>query len=138
MNKKEAIVSIVALSFLVIGIVSNIYVYSHQIEKGDFITIGNKKLYINDIFEKCNIKSIEVKKSIKENYSGAILSDIINVSGIKNPEIHKYTIVGSDGYQKTVEWNDMEKGILTKNKRVIFSHLPGAFWVRDVVKIEVI
>ena len=77
-----------------------------------------------------------------KNYTGALLSDIINMSKIKNPEEHKYTIAGpgKEGglYQKTVEWNDMKNGILTEDKRTIFPNLPRAFWIKDVIKIEVI
>ena len=63
---------------------------------------------------------------------------IINLSGVEQPEKHEYTIIGADGHPQTVEWEDMKKGVLTKERRVIFENLPKKFWVKDVVKIEVI
>jgi len=143
MNKKEAIVAIVAIVLLSIGITSTIYVQSHQVEKGEFIKVANEKIYINDIFNKCKIMNISVdEKGIEKNYEGVVLSDIINMTNLKNKEEHDYTIVGinPDGgtYRKTVSWKDMENGILTKELRTIFPDLRRAFWIKDVIEIEVI
>ncbi len=143
MNKKEAIVSIVAIILLSIGITSTIYVQSHQVEKGEFITVANEKIYINDIFDKCKIINITVnEKGVEKNYEGVILSDIINMTNLKNKEGHDYTIVGAnpDGstYQKTVSWNNMENGILTKERRTIFPNLRRAFWIKDIIEIKVV
>jgi len=137
-NKKEAIVSAVAFFLLATGITSNAYLHLRHIEKGDYISIGNEKVYIDDIFETCGIMTFEVnEKGVMKNYTGALLSDIINMSHIENPQEHKYVIIASDGYQKTVEWKDMMNGIITEEKRIIFPNLPRAFWIRDVIKIEV-
>ena len=57
--------------------------------------------------------------------------------GIPEPENHEYTIIASDGYQKTVKWENMKNGLLTKEGQSIFSDLPKAFRVKDIVKIEV-
>ena len=143
MSRREFVISVIALLLLATGIASSLYLHSQQINRGDFITVGNEKIYMDDIFKKCRIVSVEVNdKGVMKNYTGALLSDIINMSKIKNPEEHKYTIAGpgKEGglYQKTVEWNDMKNGILTEDKRTIFPNLPRAFWIKDVIKIEVI
>ena len=58
-------------------------------------------------------------------------------TGVSNPEQHMYTLKGSDGYEKTVIWENMKNGLLTKDRESIFSDLPKAFRVKDVVTIEV-
>ena len=73
-----------------------------------------------------------------ESYTGVPLYSIIQFVGVNEPEKHYYTIIGADGYRKTVSWNDMKSGVLTENNRVAFENLPKAFMVRDVVKIEVV
>ena len=72
------------------------------------------------------------------NFSGIALDDIIIKSGVSSPENHEYTIIGADAYQKTVTWEDMKNGMLTEDNQVVFSDLPQAFNVRDVVEIKII
>ena len=72
-------------------------------------------------------------------WTGVRLSDLVTDSGVANPESHEYKLVGSDGYTKTVSWSDMENGLLTKEeKRAYFPDLPKAYYVRDLVEIEVV
>jgi hypothetical protein len=55
------------------------------------------------------------------------------------PENHDFKIIGADGYFKTVGWKDMESGILdVEEKKVVFESKAKAYWVRDVVEIEVV
>ncbi|RLF45535.1 MAG: hypothetical protein DRN29_06530 [Thermoplasmata archaeon] len=128
----ERIASIFAIFLLLIGTVSTIYVYSFREEKqaGNAIIINGVEYDMNEIFS-----SFE-KKYINE-FSGILLSDLINETSIQSPENHEYAIIGADGYTKTVKWGDMKEGILTNERRVIFQNLPRQFWIRDVVKIEV-
>ncbi|HEB37436.1 MAG TPA: hypothetical protein ENI14_02095 [Thermoplasmatales archaeon] len=136
-GKENTIISI-AILLLLIGIISNIYVHATKsITSDDFIEIDGKKLSVNEIFSTYESKTIQ-NTITKENYTGVSLEDIIKLAGIKNPEAYSYTIIGSDGYRKTVKWEDIESGILTKSLRVVFEDLPKAYMVRDVVKIEVI
>jgi hypothetical protein len=58
-------------------------------------------------------------------------------TGIGNPEQHTYTLKGADGYEKTVTWENLKNGLLTKDRESIFSDLPKAFRVKDIVIIEV-
>ena len=136
-GKENTIISI-AMFLLLVGIISNIYVHATKsVESGDFIEIDGKKLSVNEIFSAYEPKTIQ-NVITKENYTGISLEDIIKLAGIKNSETYSYTIVGSDGYRKTVKWEDMKSGILTKSLRVVFENLPKAYMVRDVVKIEVV
>lgn len=66
------------------------------------------------------------------------LEKIINLSKVSEPEKHRYTIIGEDGYQQTVEWEDIKKGVLNEKRKVTFPHLPKKFWVKNVFKIEVV
>jgi hypothetical protein len=51
---------------------------------------------------------------------------------------HTYRIIGEDGYSQTVTWENMQNGLLTHEKKVVFSDLPKAFNVKNVVEIEVL
>lgn len=124
MERGEKISIVIAVFLLSVGIVSAIYQSVEEV--GDTIEINGKKISIEEIFEKCSIGE------------EASLACIINLSGVEQPEKHEYTIIGADGHPQTVEWEDMKKGVLTKERRVIFENLPKKFWVKDVVKIEVI
>ena len=133
MERAEKIAGIIAIVLILIGIVSAFSLPKEEVK--DYLEVNGEKISFDKIFERCQIKEIE---AMGENYSGASLSCIINLSKVDEPESHEYTIIGADGYQKTVKWEDMKKGILTEEKRVIFPHLRKAYWVGDVVKIEVI
>jgi flagellar basal body L-ring protein FlgH len=58
-------------------------------------------------------------------------------TGVSEPEQHQYTLKASDGYEKTVTWENMKNGLLTKDRESIFSDLPKAFHVKDIITIEV-
>ena len=58
-------------------------------------------------------------------------------TGVSHPDQHTYTLHGVDGYEKTVTWENMKNGLLTKNQESVFSDLPKAFRVKDIVTIEV-
>lgn len=132
MERAEKVAVVIAILLLFIGIVSALSLPKQKLV--NYIEVNGKKLGIDEIFEKCSEKEVE---AMGENYTGVSLACIINLSDIENPDEHEYTIIGADDYQKTVSWKDMQKGILTKEKRTIFPHLRKAFWVGDVIKIEV-
>ena len=136
--RTERFVPLVATLLLVVGILSTVYVQSLQENiKGDFIKINGKEITLDEIQKSCNEK--EINTSSGETYTGISLSEIINLSGVKNPDLHKFKIIGADGYSKTVGWNYMENGVFSVNKKMtIFQDLPKQFWVKDVVEIKVI
>lgn len=126
------VASLFATFLLLVGIASTIYVHSFKDEKqmGNTIVIHEVEYDIGDIFASFEEKAIE-------EFSGISLSDLLNATLLKNPENYEYRVVGEDRYAKTVEWNHMKNGILTRERNVVFSDLPRQFWVRDVAKIEV-
>ena len=136
--KVERVVPVIAITLLLVGTFSTIYVQSYG-EKGssDYLKINGKEFQINEIVKACSEK--EIKPEAGGIYKGVLLSDMINFSGVKNPSGYKYKIIGSDGYSKTVGWNSVQNGIFVLEKReVVFSDLPKKFWVKDVIEIKVI
>ncbi len=101
-------------------------------EETETITVNGKQYDWNKIYGEFPTTNID-------SHEGILLSEIINDTGLKNPSNHEYKITASDGYQKTVSWSNMRNGLLVKkDKRVVFPELAKAFWVENVVKIEVI
>lgn len=129
---KEKLIPIFAMIVILIGTGSSVYVYATQTDT-DHITINGQQYTIDQIFFIAEPRTFD-----SLNFSGVALDDLVIKAGVGCPECHEYTIVGDDGYQKTVTWENMQNGLLTKERRVVFSDLPKAFRVRDVVKIEVI
>jgi len=127
---KEKIIPIFALIVLLIGSLSSVYVYATQINS-EYIKVNGQDYTIDQLF-------FIGKKRTFDTYSGIALDDLIVKTGVSNPEKHEYTIIAADGYQKTVKWENMEKGLLTKDGQSIFDGLAKAFWVKDIVKIEVV
>jgi hypothetical protein len=128
---KDRFIPILALIILAVASISSIYVYTTQAST-DTMLINGQHYTIDQLF------SFSKPRTFADlNYSGIALDDLIIKTGVKNPESHTYTIIGSDGYQKTVTWENMKNGLLTKNRLSVFSDLPKAFQVKDVVTIEV-
>jgi len=136
--KVERVAPVVAILLIVVGILSTLHVQSLQ-EKadGNYIKINGNEFIVSELQKSCSEKEIET--SAGEAYTGISLSEMINLSGIKNPGEYKYEIIGADGYSKIVEWNHIKKGIFSiGEKETIFSDLPKQFWVKDVAEIKVI
>ncbi len=127
---KEKLLPIVALIIILIGAGSSAYVYAS--------TIGSEYININGQDYTIEQLSFIGEERKFETFSGVALDDLIIKIGVPNPEKHEYTIIAADSYQKTVNWENMKNGLLTKDRDSIFSDLPKSFRVRDIVKIEVI
>ena len=139
MEKAEKVVIILAIFLLSMSFASGVYL--QQIEQNtkdileqDFIEIDNIPFSLETIFLQCPLKTYATAEG---NYTGVLISCIINVSGINNPNIHDYSIIGGDGYTKTVSWDDTKNGILTDTRYTVFPHLSRAYWIHKVVRIEV-
>ena len=130
---KEKLIPIFAFIVILIGSLSSIYVYATQINS-EYIDINSQEYTIDQLFFMGKQKTIE---SNSELFSGISLDDLMLKTGVSNPENHEYTIIASDGYQKTVKWENMKNGILTEEGQSIFSDLAKAFRIKDIVKIEV-
>jgi len=86
---------------------------------------------------------IEEKLTLEDNesnmYEGVRLSDVVNLTGISEPSSHQFNIIGAEGYNMTVRWQDMLEGILILDgRRCMFRTLEKAFWVSDIAEIEVV
>ena len=134
--KRNALM-LAASSLLLVSIASNLYVggVENSISTG-CIEVNGARVCFMELYEK--IGTITIHNSItNESYTGVPLHSIIQFAGVNEPEKHSYTIIGADGYQKTVSWDDMKGGVLIENSRVAFENLPKTFMVKNVVKIEV-
>lgn len=130
---KEKIIPILALIVILICGTSTAYVYVTQIDK-ETITINGEEYTFEQIFYIGVQKTIQTVEGEKKGIS---LEDMITKVGVGCPSCHEYIIKGKDGYQKTVNWDIMKTGVLADNKRVFFPDTPKAFWVSDIVEIEV-
>jgi len=72
-------------------------------------------------------------------YTGVRPSDLVNHTGLADGSLHNFTIIGSDGYNQTVNWSDMVSGVLVEaNMQIVFPELETEYWVSDIIEIEVI
>lgn len=131
MGKAIVILTIGALSVLLLGSISTLYVTQTQ-AKTDTISINNHAYTIDQLFTQTTARTLT-----DHNATGIALDQAIINAGVNNPDTHQYIIIGSDGYQKTVTWTNLQHGILTRQRNIIFSGLPKAFNVKDLAQIEV-
>ncbi len=132
---KEKIIPIFAMIVLLIGIFSSVYVYATQVNT-DTIEIADETYTIDQILLITKSRTIQTPDRV--NFSGAALDDLITKTDVDCPSCHKYKITGSDNYEKTVTWENMQHGVLTEDGTAAFSDLAKAFRVKNVVKIEVV
>lgn len=72
-------------------------------------------------------------------YSGVKISDIVNSSGLANPEAFEYELVSArDGYSKTVGWSDLLNGYLVPEyeNRAVFPAKTKSYWVDNIGEIN--
>ena len=128
---KDRLLPIFALLILLIGSVSSIYVYATQTTTNT-LRVNGQYYTMDQLF------SLTQPRTFNESqYSGIALDDLMLKTGVSQPEQHTYTLKGVDGYEKTVTWENMKNGLLTKEGESVFSELPKAFRVKDIVTIEV-
>jgi len=128
---KDRLIPIFALLILLIGSISSIYVYATQTTTNTLLVNGQH--YTID-----QLLSLTKPRTVNDShYTGIALDDLMLKTGVSYPEQHQYTLKASDGYEKTVTWENMKNGLLTKDRESIFSDLPKAFHVKDIITIEV-
>ena len=130
---KEKIIPILAVVIICISAFSSIYVYATHIDK-ETITLNGNEYTIDEIFSLSKERTI---KTVEGEKAGVALDDLILKVGIGCPSCNEYTIKAADGYQKTMTWDDFKTGVLSDFGRVFFPDTPKAFWVSDIVEIEV-
>ena len=128
---KDRLLPIVALCLLFIACSSSLYVYASQ-TTSETLLVNGQHYTIDQLFTLTKPRMFN-----DSQHAGIALDDLMLKTGLFNPEQHTYTLRGSDGYEKTVTWENMKNGLLTKNRESIFSGLPKAFRVKDIVEIEV-
>ena len=128
---KDRLLPLLALSILFIASSSSLYVYATQTTT-DTVLINGQHYTINQLFGFAEHRALNDSK-----YTGIALDDLMVKTGISHPEQYQYTLKGVDGYEKTVTWQNMKNGLLTMDRESVFSDLPKAFRVKDIVSIEV-
>ncbi len=128
---KERLLPITAMCVLIIACTSSLYVYASQTTT-DTLLINGQEYSIDHLFSMTTPRSFN-----DSDATGIALDDLMMKTGVSHPEQHTYTLRGIDGYEKTVTWDNMKNGLLTKNRESIFSDLPKAFRVKDIITIEV-
>ncbi len=101
--------------------------------------VVNGRLYVAK--QPFDIFAFELVEETVDNdtYEGVRPSDLLNHSGLLNGSANDFTIYGSDGYNKTVNWTMMMDGVLVEaDMQIVFPELATSFWVSDIVTIEVI
>ena len=130
---KDKLIPIFAMIVLLIGISSALYVHATQVNK-DTITFNGEEYTIDEIFILSETITIDTDDGEK---TGASLDDFVKKTSNKCASCSMYTIKAGDGYQKTIEYDILKTGIITKNRRVFFPDTAHALWVSDVIEIEV-
>ena len=130
---KQKIIPILAISVLLLGVFSALYVNATLINK-ETISINGNEFTINQLFSMCKSRSIETDEGEK---TGIALDDLILKVGVSCPSCHNYIIKAEDKYQQTITWDILKTGVLTDYARVYFPGTAHTFWIRDVIEIEV-
>jgi hypothetical protein len=136
-GSQTSIIPYVAIIVLIIGSASAVYVHavqSSQLNDPTTIIINNEIFQVDTIFNQFSNTTIVTDDGEK---TGVKLSLLLLSTDLPCPSCHMYTMKASDGYQQTVTWDDMEKGVLTMQKRTYFPDLAHSFWIRDIISIEV-
>jgi len=134
----DKVAIVVAFLLIIVGIVSGINLRSQGAKVAsteNSIEVDGEIILLDDVFGNLQKETVEVNNV---NYSGVRLADIIELANVSEKESQHYVIIGESDYQQTVSWSDISKGILTEEKRVIFPDLPKKFWVKGVIRIEVV
>ena len=130
---KEKLIPIIAIVLLLIGTISTFYVNAVEVDK-ETITIDGKEITVENLFSKCETKTIVTDDGEKE---GINLEDLYEKYIFSCKNCNSFTIKAKDGYQQTLDLSTFKSGILTEDKRVFFPDTAHALWVRDVIQIEV-
>lgn len=125
------VLGIIAL-MIIIGSLSALVYNAANTKSTDILTVNGKE-YDWEALE----SDFDTMES--EGHSGIPVVDLLEDAGIDDPKGRSFRFIGADGYEKEVPFSDMDNGMIdTDEKKVIFPGLAKAFWVRDLVEIEVV
>ncbi len=119
-------------------LVSSLAVYAYSLTP-----IGDTSLLVVDgnqyTWDELGGMFAEVNFVIDEDeYVGYSMADIILDAGIEDHQGASYKFIGADGYQKDVQWKDIENAFITDiDHKAVFPGLTKSFWVRDLIEIRV-
>ena len=110
------------------------------------IVCNGLEYYLDYMPKKVNEKTVVYNVTYKP--TGWSLSDMVNYTGLVNPESHEYTIVGyvatdeRPWYNKTVSWTGMMDGIIIdENVKTVFGesteYAKKSYMVKSVIEIIV-
>ena len=136
-GNQTSIIPYIAISVLMIGSTSALYVHAvqnSQLNDPTTLLINDEMFQVGSIFDQFSNTTITTDDGEK---TGVQLSLLLLSTDLSCPTCHMYTLIASDGYQQTVTWNDIEKGVITMEKRAYFPDFAHSFWVRDIIEIEV-
>ncbi|RLF59539.1 MAG: hypothetical protein DRN27_02305 [Thermoplasmata archaeon] len=125
------------MAVLIIGISASLYVHAQQstIENDiDSVIINGIEFQTKDFFNKISIKTIETNDGEK---TGIPLDEMLQYAGISCISCHEYTFKASDGYQQSVTWEHISKGVFTDEKSIFFPDLARTFWVINIIEVKV-
>lgn len=120
---------ILAAAVLLVGIGASIFVNAAKNDSGQ-ILINGQGFSANQLLEIAGETTLD-------QVSGAPLDGLMIGLGVENMTGRLYTIIGADGYQKTVTWEEMGNGIITKDRVSYFPDLAKAYHVKDIIEIKV-
>jgi len=126
--KKNKYIPIIAAIVLLVGIGTSVYAFIQQNNTGA-VAIGDGTYTARELMEMGSERTVE-------EYSGVALDELVVSAGIAQPETKEFTLIASDGYQKTVTWENMQNGLLTPDLMSVFSDLAKAFRVKDIIEIK--
>ncbi len=132
--KFQKYLPIVAIIVLLVAIAATFFVNSNKIDATQII-IDGEEYTINQFFQMAEERSVQAETG--ESGKGVALDQLMQAIGIQDPETRQYTLIGADGYQKTVMWENLQNGILSIERESVFSDLPKAFYVKEIVEIKV-
>lgn len=131
---KEKLLPVCAIVVLLIGCFSTLYVNASRVDSNNIIKIDNKQYTINQIFNLANTRTIITNEGEK---TGIALDDLIIKTYGECLSCDEYTFKAKDGYQQTVTWDYLKKGVLTSENSIYFYDTASFFWVKNIVEIEV-
>ena len=134
-KRLNLILGIVAVVILVTSCVAFAYTLVPQ---GD-----TNKLIVNGVdftWDEISVNYEVVSFSVGDlELEGVELSQIIEDADIQDHENYQYRFMGADGYQKDLDWEDVDSAYLVlEDKKAVFPSQTKSFWVRGLVTIDLV
>ncbi len=134
-KRLNLILGIVAVVILVTSCVAFAYTLVPQGDTNKLVVDGTDFTW-DEISENYDIMEFDVGDL---EFEGVELGQIIEDADIQDHENYQYRFTGADGYQKDVNWDDVDNAYLVlEEKQVVFLDQTKSFWVRDLVTIDLV